>query len=81
MLVAAMEHAILHCARFIYAKEAFLIWSTDTGRSGLIGCLLLLPIVLPMKFEFFRTKVCIGIHVCADTARDLVLHRSLGSNS
>lgn len=56
-LVAALEHAILHCARFIYAKQAYLIYETDTGRSGVVGCILLLPIVLPMKFEFFRTKV------------------------
>lgn len=56
-LVAALEHATLHCARFIYAKNSHLIYGTDTGRSGLVGCVLLLPIVLPMKFEFFRTKV------------------------
>ena len=56
-LMAALEHGILHCTRFIYAKQAYLIYETDTGRSGVIGCLLLLPIVLPMKFDFLRTKV------------------------
>ena len=56
-LVAALEHATLHCARFIYAKNSYLIYGTATGRSGLVGCVLLLPIVLPMKFEFIRTKV------------------------
>lgn len=58
-LMAAFEHGILHCVRFTYANEAYIIYETDTGRSGLIGCLLLLPIVLPMKFEFLRTKVCV----------------------
>lgn len=56
-LVAALEHGALHCARFIYAKQANLIYETATGRSGVIGCLLLLPIVLPMKTEYLRTKV------------------------
>ena len=56
-LIAAAEHAILHCARFIYAKNSHLIYETDTGRSGLAGCVLMLPIVLPMKFEYIRTKV------------------------
>ena len=55
--MAALEHGILHCARFIYAKRAYLLYQTDTGRSGVVGCLLLLPIVLPMKFELFKTKV------------------------
>lgn len=55
--MAALEHGILHCARFIYAKQAYLLYQTDTGRSGVVGCLLLLPIVLPMKFELFKTKV------------------------
>eukprot|EP00904_Undaria_pinnatifida_P005570 jgi/Undpi1/2142/HiC_scaffold_12.g05528.m1 len=56
-LVATLEHAILHCVRFISAKQAYLIYGTDTGRSGMVGCILLLPIVLPMKFEFIRTKI------------------------
>lgn len=56
-LVAALEHGALHCARFIYAKQANLIYQTATGRSGVIGCLFLLPIVLPMKTEYLRTKV------------------------
>ena len=68
-LIAALEHATLHCARFIYAKNSHLIYETDTGRSGLVGCILLLPIVLPMKFEAIRAKVrnaCprIGFGVC-----------------
>ena len=56
-LISALEHAILHCARFMYAKQAYLIYETATGRSGAVGCILLLPIVLPMKLEFLRTKV------------------------
>ena len=56
-LGAAAEHAILHCARFIYAGNSHLIYETDTGRSGLVGCLLMLPIVLPMKYEFIKNKV------------------------
>lgn len=56
-MVAALEHGLLHCLRFAHAKQQYLIYETDTGRSGVIGCLLLLPIVLPMRFEFFRTKV------------------------
>lgn len=56
-MVAALEHGLLHCIRFAHAKQSYLIYETDTGRSGVIGCLLLLPIVLPMKFEVLRTKV------------------------
>lgn len=52
-----MEHGLLHCARHIVASNSHLIYETDNGRSGVVGCILLLPIVLPMKFEFFRTKV------------------------
>ena len=56
-LVAAFVHTILHCARFTYGGQAYIIYETDTGRSGVIGCILLLPIVLPMKLECLRTKV------------------------
>lgn len=56
-LCAGLEHGVLHCIRFIYSHNAWLIYETDVGRSGMVGCMLLLPIVLPMKFEFFRTKV------------------------
>eukprot|EP00904_Undaria_pinnatifida_P005569 jgi/Undpi1/2141/HiC_scaffold_12.g05527.m1 len=56
-LMAAFEHGILHCIRFAHAKQEYLVWKTDTGRSGVVGCVLLLPIVLPMRFEVFRTKM------------------------
>ena len=56
-LVAGWEHAILHCARFIVAGNAFLIYEKDTSRSGLVACVVLLPIVLPMKYDFFKKKV------------------------
>lgn len=39
------------------ADNAELIYDTDNGRSGMVACMLLLPIVVPMKFEYFRTKV------------------------
>lgn len=56
-LISGYEHGLLHCARHIVAGSSELIYDTDNGRSGMVACLLLLPIVLPMKFEFFRTKV------------------------
>lgn len=56
-LVSGWEHALLHCARFIISDKAFLIYETDTGRSGMVACLLMLPVVLPMRFDFFRKKV------------------------
>eukprot|EP00904_Undaria_pinnatifida_P005548 jgi/Undpi1/2122/HiC_scaffold_12.g05508.m1 len=56
-LVSGFEHGLLHCSRFIIARQSYLIYETDTGRSGMVACLLMLPIVLPMKFEFFRTKI------------------------
>lgn len=33
------------------------MYETDAGRSGLIAFLFMFFIVLPMKFEYFRTKV------------------------
>lgn len=59
-LISGYEHGLLHCARHIVAGNSELIYDTDNGRSGMVACLLLLPIVLPMKFEFFRTKVGSG---------------------
>lgn len=56
-LAAGFEHGILHCIRFTVANQAWIIYETDTGRSGMVACLLLLPIVLPMKFDFFKKKV------------------------
>lgn len=56
-LVAGFEHGIIHCIRFTVANEAWIIYETDTGRSGMAACLLLLPIVLPMKFDFFKKRV------------------------
>ena len=56
-LISGYEHGLLHCARHIVAGNSELIYDTDNGRSGMVACLLLLPIVLPMKFEFFRTRV------------------------
>lgn len=55
--MASLVHSILHAARYIYANMAYIMYETDAGRSGVIACALLLPIVLPMKFEYFRTKV------------------------
>lgn len=56
-LVAGLVHGVLHAARYIYADTSGMMYNTDAGRSGLIACFLLLPIVLPMRFEVFRTKV------------------------
>lgn len=56
-LIAGLVHSILHAARYIYANMAYIMYETDAGRSGLIACLLLLFVVPPMKFEFFKTKV------------------------
>eukprot|EP00752_Nemacystus_decipiens_P012303 g10908.t1 len=56
-LAAGFEHGILHCIRFTVANQAWIIYETDTGRSGMVACLLLLPIVLPMKFDFFKKKM------------------------
>ena len=50
-------HSVLHVVRYVYADAAYILYETDACRSGLIACLLMLPIVLPMKFEFLRTKV------------------------
>ena len=55
--VAGLVHSILHAARYIYANTADIMYKTDACRSGLIACFLLLPIVLPMKFELLRTNV------------------------
>ena len=56
-LVAGFEHGILHCIRFIVAGDAWIIYGMDVGRSGTVACLLLLPIVLPMKYDFFKKRV------------------------
>lgn len=56
-LLASLVHGILHAARYMYANMAYIMYETDAGRSGLVASFLLLPIVLPMKFEFFRNKV------------------------
>lgn len=56
-LVAGLVHSILHAARYIYANMAYIMVETDAGRSGLIACFLLLFIVPPMKFEFFKARV------------------------
>ena len=58
-LAAGFEHGILHCIRFSVANQAWIIYETDTGRSGMVACLLLLPIVLPMKFDFFKKKASV----------------------
>lgn len=55
--LAALVHSILHAARYIYANQTYIMYETDAGRSGLIACALLFPIVLPMRFEFMRTRV------------------------
>lgn len=75
-LVAALEHAILHCARFTVAGDSYLIYGTDTGRSGLVGVLLMFPIVLPMKYEFIRTKVCPPGYVASGSCKLFGLRRS-----
>lgn len=56
-LVASLVHSALHAARYVYANMAYIMYETDAGRSGVIACALMLPIVLPMRFEVFRTKV------------------------
>eukprot|EP00903_Cladosiphon_okamuranus_P007702 g7464.t1 len=56
-LIAGVAHGCLHLARVTYASEAFLMYETDAFRSGIVAMLLLLPIVLPMRFRFFHTKL------------------------
>lgn len=56
-LVSGWEHGILHIARFAVGKEAHLLYVTSVGRSGVIAMLMLVPIVLPMKYNYFRGKV------------------------
>eukprot|EP00752_Nemacystus_decipiens_P012591 g11151.t1 len=55
-LIFSYVHGILHCARYIVACEAWIIYGTAVGRSGLVACVLFLPIVLPMKFDFFKKQ-------------------------
>ena len=55
--MAGVIHSILHAARYIYANEAYIMYETVAGRSVLIAFLFMFFIVLPMKFEYFRTKV------------------------
>ena len=56
-LVVGFEHGILHYIRLLVAGDAWIIYGMDVGRSGMVACLLLLPIVLPMKFDFFKKRV------------------------
>lgn len=56
-LAAGFVHGILHCVRFSVANQAWIITDMDTGRSGVVACILLLPIVLPMKFDWFKKRV------------------------
>ncbi|CBN78808.1 putative respiratory burst oxidase homolog protein [Ectocarpus siliculosus] len=56
-LVAGWAHGVLHLARVSYADEKFLMYETHAFRSGIFAILLLLPIVLPMRFSFFRNKM------------------------
>lgn len=56
-LVSGWEHGILHIARFAVGNEAHLLYVTNVGRSGVFAMLMLVPIVLPMKYNYFRGKV------------------------
>ncbi|CAN0019892.1 unnamed protein product, partial [Ectocarpus sp. 13 AM-2016] len=56
-LVAGWAHGVLHLARVSYAGEKFLMYETHAFRSGIFAILVLLPIVLPMRFSFFRKKM------------------------
>lgn len=78
-LAAGFEHGILHCIRFSVANQAWIIYETDTGRSGMVGCLLLLPIVLPMRFDFFKKKVRAGTNPSG--LRSSPCPRSLGGRA
>ena len=82
-MMAALEHGLLHCIRFAHAKQTNLIYDTDTGRSGVIGCFLLLPIVLPMKFEILKTKVRETeqrvYHICGSVHRDDIMAMVISS--
>ncbi|CAM9989303.1 unnamed protein product, partial [Sphacelaria rigidula] len=57
MLVAGVEHGVLHIIRYSIGGNADLLHKTNSGRSGVICMLLLFPIVLPMKFQWFKDKV------------------------
>lgn len=57
MLIAGVEHGVLHIILFSIGGDADLLYKTDVGRSGVICMLLLFPIVLPMRFKWFKDRV------------------------
>lgn len=57
MLIAGVGHGVLHIVRFSIGGDADLLYKTDAGRSGVICMLLLFPVVLPMKFKWFKDRV------------------------
>ncbi|CAM9864420.1 unnamed protein product, partial [Sphacelaria rigidula] len=57
MLIAGVGHGILHIIRFSIGGDADLLYKTDAGRSGVICMLFLFPVVLPMRFKWFKDKV------------------------
>lgn len=57
MFVAGVEHGVLHIIRFCLGGDADILYTTNVGRSGVICMLLLFPIVLPMKFKWFKDRV------------------------
>ena len=57
MLVAGVAHGCLHIIRFSIGGDADLLYKTNAGRSGVICMLLLFPIALPMKFQWFKERV------------------------
>lgn len=56
-LAAGMEHGALHVIRYAIRGETDLLYTTNTGRSGVICTLLLFPVVLPMKYQWFKDRV------------------------
>lgn len=56
-LMTAIAHGLFQVAKYVYAHQASLLYTNDTGRSGVIATLLLLPIVFPMQSAWLREKV------------------------
>ncbi|CAM9200421.1 unnamed protein product [Discosporangium mesarthrocarpum] len=55
-LYSGVVHSLAHTTRYIVASEPEILYDTQTGRSGVLTFLLLLPVALPMNYHFLKKR-------------------------